>query len=207
MQKGFDNMDFLDEKIIEARRKEAQRNLDIRKDGLIVNGEKIEFQETTLFQGKMMFLLPVSFVDMPQKIAKIKYPSEQRPQIIKTDLLGSTNFAFNLFDQGIKAEQMESAADGMKAILKKVNPANIFYESGTEPLGNSMLSWFEFKGHGIDTQIYYIIFLTSIDGKLMHGIFNCAIKDMENWKEATFQVIRSIQDRTEKLIADKDKEG
>ena len=82
-------MEFLDEKIIEARRKEAQNKLDIRKDCLIVNGEKIEFQETPLFQGKMTLLLPISFVDMPQKVAKIKYPSEQRPQIIKTDLLDS----------------------------------------------------------------------------------------------------------------------
>ena len=190
-------MDFLDEKIIEARRKEAQKGLNIREDGLIVNGEQIDFQEMLLFHEKMTILLPTSFVDMPQKIARIKYPSEQRPQIIKTDLLGSTNFAFNLFDKTIKPVQMQSAADGMKSILKKVNPANIFYESGTEPLGETMLSWFEFKGHGIDTQIYYIVFLTSIGGKLMHGIFNCAVADMEAWKEAAFQVIRSIQDRTE----------
>ena len=190
-------MDFLDEKIIEARRKEAQKELNIREDGLIVNGEQIDFQEVLLFHEKMTILLPTSFVDMPQKIARIKYPSEQRPQIIKTDLLGSTNFAFNLFDKTIKPVQMQSAADGMKSILKKVNPANIFYESGTEPLGETMLSWFEFKGHGIDTQIYYIVFLTSIGGKLMHGIFNCAVADMEAWKEAAFQVIRSIQDRTE----------
>lgn len=190
-------MDFLDEKIIETRRKAAQKELNIREDGLIVNGEQIDFQETLLFHEKMTILLPTSFVDMPQKIARIKYPSEQRPQIIKTDLLGSTNFAFNLFDKTIKPVQMQSAADGMKSILKKVNPANIFYESGTEPLGETMLSWFEFKGHGIDTQIYYIVFLTSIGGKLMHGIFNCAVADMEAWKEAAFQVIRSIQDRTE----------
>ena len=190
-------MDFLDEKIIEARRKEAQKELNIREDGLIVNGEQIDFQEMLLFHEKMTILLPTSFVDMPQKIARIKYPSEQRPQIIKTDLLGSTNFAFNLFDKTIKPVQMQSAADGMKSILKKVNPANIFYESGTEPLGETMLSWFEFKGHGIDTQIYFIVFLTSIGGKLMHGIFNCAVADMEAWKEAAFQVIRSIQDRTE----------
>lgn len=99
-------MDFLDEKIIEARRKEAEKELDIRKDGLIVKGEKIEFQDTPLFQEKMSILLPTTFVDMPQKIARIKYPSEQRPQIIKTDLLGSTNFAFNLFDKAIQPAQM-----------------------------------------------------------------------------------------------------
>ena len=190
-------MEFLDKTIIEARRTEKQKNLNIREDGLIVNGERLDFQDTPLFQEQMMILLPTTFVDMPQKIARLKYPSEQRPQVIKTDLLCSINFAFNLFDKDIKPVEIQSAADGMKSLLKKVNPANIFYDGATEPLGETMLSWFEFKGHGIDTQIYYIMFLTSIGGKLLHGIFNCAIADMEVWKEAAFQVIRSIQDRTQ----------
>ena len=40
--------------------------------------------------------------------------------------------------------------------------------------------------------------MTSIGGKLMHGIFNCAVADMEIWREAAFQVIRSIQDTSDK---------
>lgn len=189
-------MEYLDEQIIELRRREKTSSEDIHGEGVTINGELVKFQETLLFKEKMSIWLPESFVNMPAKIARIKYPSEQRPQIIKTDLLGSTNFAFNLFDQPIKPAQMQSAADGMQSILKKVNPANIFYESATEQLGGSNLSWFEFKGHGIDTQIYYIVFLTSIGGKLMHGMFNCAIADMEAWKPPAFQVIRSIQDKT-----------
>ena len=101
-------MDFLDEKIMEMRRQEKQKELNIREDGLIVKGEKIEFQDTTLFQEKMLILLPTSFVDMPQKIARLKYPSEQRPQIIKTDLLGSTNVAFNLFDKAMSRRSYQS---------------------------------------------------------------------------------------------------
>lgn len=189
-------MDYLDEQIIELRRKEKAHSEDVHGDGITINGELLHFQETPLFKGKMSIWLPESFVDMPSKIARIKYPSEQRPQIIKTDLLGSTNFAFNLFNQPIKPNQMQSAADSMRTILKKVNPANIFYENATEPLGETMLSWFEFKGHAMDTQIYYIMFLTSIDGNLMYGIFNCAIADMEEWKKPAFQAIRSIQDKS-----------
>lgn len=119
-------MEFLDEQIIELRRKEKAASEDIHGDGITINGELLTFKETLLFKDKMSIWLPESFVDMPSKIARIKYPSEQRPQIIKTDLLGSTNFAFNLFSKPIEPAQMQSAADGMKAILKKVNPANIF---------------------------------------------------------------------------------
>lgn len=189
-------MDYLDEQIIELRRKKKAEEANIHEEGVPIKGDLITFQEMLLFHEKMSIWLPESFVDMPQKIARLKYPSEQRPQIIKTDLLGSTNFAFNLFDQAIKPNQMESAADGMRTILKKVNPANIFYENATEPLGETMLSWFEFKGHAMDTQIYYIMFLTSIGGNLMQGVFNCIIADMEEWRKPAFQVIRSIQDKS-----------
>ena len=189
-------MEFLDEQIIELRRKEKAASEDIHGDGITINGELLTFKETLLLKDKMSIWLPESFVDMPSKIARIKYPSEQRPQIIKTDLLGSTNFAFNLLDSPVKPSQMQSTADGIQTILQKVNPANIFYENGTETLGKTTLSWFDFKGYGIDTQIYYIMFVTAIGGRLMHGIFNCAIADMEAWKDAAFQVIRSIEDKT-----------
>lgn len=190
-------MEYLDEQIIKQRQRQKNAEGDIySEDGVLIGGDMVKFRECRLFQEKVSLWLPESFVDMPMKIARVKYPSEQRPQIIKTDLLGSTNFAFNLFDKPIKPTQMKSAADGMRDIIKKVNPANVFYEDGVEPLGDTQLAWFEFKGHGIDTQIYNIVYITSIGGKLLHGIFNCAIADRDEWRGPAFQVIRSIKDRT-----------
>lgn len=192
-------MEYLDEQIVKLRHQSKLEGQDIYGTGLSIKGEPVRFRETELFQGKMTIWLPDTFVDMPSRIARLKYPSEQRPQVIKTDLLGSTNFAFNLFDKIIRPDQMQSAAEGMKSIIKKVNPANIFYSGETEPIGDTQISWFEFKGHGIDTQIYYIVFLTSIGGKLLHGIFNCAIADMEEWKNPVLQVIHSIQDNAKEV--------
>lgn len=192
-------MEYLDEKVIELRRQaKAGEACDIN-TGVSIDGILVEFEETLLFEDKMSILLPKTFVDMPLKVAKIKYPSEQRPQIIQTDLLGSTNFAFNLFDKPIRPNQMESAADGMRDMIKKVNPANIFYEKGCEPLGDTNLCWFEYKGHALDSQIYYIVYITSIGGNLLHGIFNCAIADKDSWRDAALQVIRSICDLTKEV--------
>ena len=63
-------------------------------------------------------------------------------------------------------------------------------------MGDSKLSWFDFKGYAIDTQLYYIYYLTSIGGNLFHGIFNCMMEDMQEYKEPAFLSIRSIRDRT-----------
>ncbi len=184
-------MEFMDEEIIKMRHRNRKISLE---DGVYIKGEFIEFEEVKLFDDKMAITLPKTFIDMPRRIAQIKYPSNQRPQIIKTDLLGATNFAFNLFEQPVKKEQLKEVATTFKQMIKKVHPANIFYEEKTECIGDMSVCWFDFKGYAIDTQVYYIYFVSVIDGKLLHGIFNCMIEDLVEYKEVAFLVMRSIQD-------------
>ncbi len=185
-------MEYMDKEIIEMRNKNRKKSLE---DGIYIKGEFVEFEDVSLFDNKMTIKLPKTFIDMPMKIASIKYPSNQRPQIIKTDLLGATNFAFNLFDQKVEDNQLSGVASSFKALIKKVNPANIFYEEKTEELeGGELISWFDFKGYAIDTQIYYIYYVARIDGKLLHGIFNCMIEDLKEYKEVAFMVIKSIKE-------------
>ncbi len=184
-------MDYMDEEIIKMRQRNRKISLE---DGVSIKGEFIEFEEVKLFDDKMVIALPKTFIDMPKKIAEIKYPSNQRPQIIKTDLLGATNFAFNLFDQPVEKEQLQEVATTFKQMIQKVNPANIFYDQQVEPLEDSSIAWFDFKGYAIDTQVYYIYFVTVIDGNLLHGIFNCMMEDVEEYKEVAFLVMKTIRD-------------
>lgn len=186
-------MEFMDEKIIELRNQNKPICLE---DGVYRKGEFLEFEPCKLFEEQMEIMLPKTFVDMPMKIAQIKYPSNQRPQIIKTDLLGTTNFCFNLFEQPVKSEELREAAKTFKNMIKKVHPANVFYDYKTEDLNDTKISWFDFKGYAIDTQIYYIYYVTAINGKLLHGIFSCMREDMEEYKDIAFLVMKSIKDRS-----------
>lgn len=187
-------MEYLDEEILELRNK--NKKAITLEDNIDIKGEPIEFEECKLFDESMEIMLPKTFVNMPMKIAKIKYPSENRPQIIKTNLEGSINFAFNMFKQPVKAEELGDVAKTFEDIIKKVNPANVFYDKATEDIGNTKVSFFDFKGYAIDTQIYYIYYVTSIGGNLLHGIFSCPIADMEEYKGIAFMVMRSIKDLT-----------
>lgn len=184
-------MEFKDEKIIELRNQTKKISLE---DGVYIKGELIEFEPCKLFEEQVELMLPKTFVDMPLKIAQVKYPSNQRPQIIKTDLTGATNFCFNLFEQPVKSEELREVAKTFKNMIRKLNPANVFYDYKTEDLGETKISWFEFKGYAIDTQIYYIYYVTVINKKLLHGIFSCIREDMEEYKEIAFMVMKSIKD-------------
>lgn len=193
-------MKELDEEIIELRRKKKEAEFQDISKGVYINNEMFEFKQQVIYEDKMSIMLPVNFVSMPEKMAKIKYPSESRPQIIKTDYSGAVNFTFNLFDTAICPNQIQGACDTMKKIIKNMNPAYIFYEQKTEECRNTVCSFFDYKSYAMDAHVYNLVYVTSIGGKVMQGTFNCRFQDMEQWKNAAIQVKNSILDLTEEKV-------
>jgi len=59
------------------------------------------------------------------------------------------------------------------------------------------LGWFEFKSYGLDKNVYNLMFITRIDGKMLHGGFNCDYDDTLEWRDAAHQMIASIRDTAE----------
>ena len=45
--------------------------------------------------------------------------------------------------------------------------------------------------------MYNIMYVTPIKNKVMHGVFNCLYKDIEEWKEYALQAIKSIKESVE----------
>lgn len=185
--------DFFDEKILEYRRQARKTEFSTLATGMYIQNEKITFSEVGLFNNQVVIMLPDSFVDMPIGYAKIKYPSEQRPQIIKTSLDTSVNFAFNLFNMKIDDSQIQNATKQFKDIIAKVNPAYVFYHFviENEP---KVLGWFDFKSYCVDANAYNVVFLTVIKNKLLHGMFSCLYKDALEWQDVLPQILRSIRE-------------
>lgn len=189
--------EFLDEKILEYRRlarKVQYSNLDT---GMYIQDELVQFERVDLFQKKMSIMLPTTFVNLPSNLAKLKYSSEQRPQIIKTSLDTTVNIGFNLINEKLLDSQIEALMIQIKSALKRMNPAFPFFDSRIEkePIA---LGWFEFKNFGYDKDVYNLMFITRIDGKALHGVFNCPYEDALEWRDAAHQMMASIKDHTRK---------
>nr|WP_317358984.1 hypothetical protein [uncultured Tyzzerella sp.] len=186
--------EFLDEKILEMKNiKNKLENTNI-KNGVYIKEEFVKFEEFKLFNNSMSVFLPNSFIDLPENMKKVKYPSEHRPQIIKTSLDTSVNFCFSLLPLPIKNEQTKEAIKQFKTIIKRVNPAYIFYDLKEEQIGDKTVSWFDFKSYGVDFPMYNIMYIIPIRNKVMQGVFNCLYKDIDEWKEYAMQVIKSIKE-------------
>ncbi len=187
------SMEFLDQEIVEIRRLKRLRD----ENKFYIKGEVLALHEVILFDKKMKILLPSTFTDMPLEVAKKKYPSENRPAIIRTNAGGDVNFSFNLLDQKLEPSQLEEVNNHFYDVIKQINPATIFYDKKVEVVNDKTFAWFDFKGYAIDAEIYYIYFVTTIHGQLLHGIFNCIIQDRDEFLKVVFHCIHSVDEWTE----------
>lgn len=189
--------EYMDEKIVAQKRLAEKSKYSTVDTGMYIEDELVNFCPVELFGGKMRVMLPEAFTDMDPEIATIKYPSAARPQVIQTNAAGSINFTFSHFAaQPLRQEQVKDAAAQFKTLIRRVHPANVFYDMKEEEVGGNTLWWFDYKGYAVDDQTYNLVYLVSVDGRMMHGVFNCVFRDIEEWKPAAMQVMLSVRDLT-----------
>ncbi|SFR87210.1 hypothetical protein [Anaeromicropila populeti] len=165
--------------------------------GFLIKEEFFEFKRYYFFDKKMSVMLPDKFEDLPELLVKLKYPSEQRPKIIKSNKEGGINFTFNYLEEvSIPEEEVKYITDAMKNGIKNINPAVVLGEEDIIDVDKTKLSWFEFQSHAFDGVLYNIMYCIPIQGKMMHGVFNCLIQEKDAWKPVVMQVIGSIMDET-----------
>ena len=114
-------MEYLDEEVLKFRNHLKRDTYNSIEGGVYIGDEIVPFKEVMLFDEKVKIMLPDTFVDMPSAIVKLKYPSEQRPQIIKTSLDTAVNFTFSLFNQELEESQVGRGIEQCREIIRKVN--------------------------------------------------------------------------------------
>nr|WP_207717110.1 hypothetical protein [Clostridium beijerinckii] len=185
----------VDEKILdyinEAQKREAKK--DICNETIKIGNRYYEFEEKDFFNEKLKMYIPKDFEDMPEAARKLKYPSENRPEIIKSNEDGSITFTLNIIDSPLDEERVGELKDGMKMIIKKTNPANVFYEDGIIEVDSKNIGFFEFKSYAIDDSLYNLMFLFEFEEKTLMGTFSCRYSDYEEWRDVAFQVLKTIK--------------
>jgi len=187
-------MEFFDEKVIELRQKEKEKGYTTLETGIYVNRELVEFASEKLFDEQVEIVLPTSFIDMPQAVAKVKYPSEYRPPIIKTSLDGTANFTFNLFDILIEGpDGLEEVAAHFQLVLKQVNPLLKIHNYEEMTCEERYYRLFSYKSYGLDMQMYNLICVTPIKDKILQACFNCPSEERELWEHIAQQVFLTMR--------------
>jgi len=186
---------MVDEKILDfinaAEEKEARK--DIQNGPIKIGNRYYEFGETEFFNEKLRMYIPKDFEDMPLKARKHKYSSENRPDIIKCNESGSICITLKRINSPLDEENVGKLKDGMKVIIKKTNPANVFYEDGVLEVDSKNIGFFEFKSYAIDDSLYNMMFFLEFEGKTLMGTFSCKHRDSKEWRDIGFQIIKTVR--------------
>ena len=185
--------EYQDEKILaqrQAREKEKHQTL---ADGMYVGDTLVEFVRIPMFDREISVVLPKTFIDLPKDIADLKYPYINRPQVIKTSLDSRVNYCLSHFiDERIAPDHTLLVAEKVRDMAKRANPSLEFMDMEKLEHARFPTSWYDFKSHAIDGQLYNIVFIASVYERLLHGLFNCPYEEKEKWKPIAFQMITAI---------------
>lgn len=184
----------IEEEMIRAKNAYKKESYGTLEEGYRMNGTLVTFEKVEIFNGTICIMLPDTFTDLPLEYAKLKYPSEQRPPVIKSNAEGDVNFTFNLLPVPIPKGKGGEFRDQMSQAIKRFQPSNVFFETKEwEQEENQMeAAWFDYKSHGIDEKLYNLVYFIPIGEKVLHGVFNCSMTKAKLWKPVVEKIIESI---------------
>ena len=149
------------------------------------------YQEIPEMMLKMM--LPKGIIPLSSYSKKIKYPDENRPDIILTVPDDETiNFLYDRFKDRITAEELPDILRGIQVVLKRMDPASVFYQNGKVHSKLSDVFWFDHSTVALDDHIYNIMYVLCLYDTLLLGGFCCLQKYRKQWKGLVLQMLDTI---------------
>ncbi len=188
MSKGY-----IDEKIIPMKL-ETDNSISMSlEDGYYISGKLETFTKALYFNDSVSIYNPSSFIDMPDEIKEIKYPTSFRPEIIKTNLAGDVNLSLSLLEEGKDAD-IETLLSDLRSLLSKAHKGIRFLEAKKlNKEGFVEINCFDFILPGIDEKIYHMMGMGKTDRQIIQVIFNCMEPDANSWKKAVIDIFQNIE--------------
>lgn len=185
-------MTYTDEEILEKREQRKKETYTTLEEGLYLGGEVVSFERKELFE-LFSIMLPAEWKQMPPEYAKVKYPSEFRPQIILTTDDLEVNMGFTVFSEKVQCDDMGELTERIRSVIHRDNPNYLIYACETLPEVKGC--WFSFRSHAMDSDLYNMLLLLSVKNRLVQGSFNCPYRDYTEWKKAVLMMWDSIKER------------
>lgn len=184
-------MTHLDEEILEKRERKKKEIYTTLEKGIYLDGKIVHFERKELFDS-FSIMLPDSWGQMPVEYAKIKYPSEFRPQIILTTADLGINMGFTKFTESVQSDDIEEMTERIRSVIHRANPNYLLYSC--ERLSEVKGCWFSFRSHAMDSDIYNMMLTVPVRGRIVQGSFNCPYKDYTDWKKVVLMMWNSIME-------------
>ncbi len=178
---------------VKCREKQAERRQ--ISDNVQIGLNRIPLYREVLFEGKFSIMLPEIMLDMADKYKRIKYPNQNRPQVIKTDFNGDATITFSLLPVSDTENALDISAQMGKLYgdMKKVWKQCVFYDMGQVEAEELPVAWMDFRLFCIDGSIYNLLFMFQVEEQVVLGNFHCSFPQYDIWKPVILKLLTTIQ--------------
>ena len=160
--------------------------------GYYIEGRLETFSKEQYFDDLLSIYIPESFIDLPDEIKEIKYPTNFRPEIIKTNLAGDVNLSISLVKVSEDTEVKTLVTDFKSLLSKAHNGIKFLTYDELEKEGCVKMYCFDFIIPGIDERIYHKTGLGKIGRETVQVMFNCREPLSWTWKKAVNDILQNI---------------
>ena len=146
---------YYDKQIIPLKVRNSEAETMSLDTGYYIEDRLETFIKEQYFDKLLSIYTPDSFIDMPKEIREIKYPTNFRPEIIKTNLAGDVNISISLIKVSEDTEVKTLVTDFKNLLSKAHNGIKFLEYDELEKEGCVKMYCFDFIIPGIDERIYY----------------------------------------------------
>ena len=184
---------YYDKQIIPLKVRSSEAESMSLDTGYYIEGRLETFSKEQYFDDLLSIYIPESFIDMPDEIKEIKYPTNFRPEIIKTNLAGDVNLSISLLKVGEDMEIKTLVTDFRNLLAKAHNGIKFLEYDEFDNDGFVKMYCFDFIIPGIDERIYHKTGLGKIGRETVQVMFNCREPLAWTWKKAVNDILQNIK--------------
>ena len=146
---------YYDKQIIPLKVRNSEAEAMSLDTGYYIEGRLETFNKVQHFDDLLSIYIPESFIDMPKEIREMKYPTNFRPEIIKTNLVGDVNLSISLLKISEDMEIKTLVIDFKNMLSKAYTGIKFLEYDELEKEGCVKMYCFDFIIPGIDERIYH----------------------------------------------------
>ncbi|MDG1821785.1 MAG: hypothetical protein P8H25_00190 [Flavobacteriaceae bacterium] len=153
----------------------------------------IDLETKSLLNDKVELKIPKDFDIMSEELMKLKYSSDRRPTLVYSNESGGINVALNLTQNQANQQLIPTYKDNFVQTFKNLYPSAEWKGNGIKTINGKEVGYLELVTPAMDTEIYNLMFLTDLNGKLLLCTFNCTKKSIAEWTPIAKEIMNSLK--------------
>ena len=155
--------------------------------------DDMAFRSLKFLTGKVEVSVPEQLQLMDKKMFELKYPYENPTTTIA---YGDEDATVSLLISPRQDKATQADLPKYQQMLNNSfsnNPSIDFKKSEIKNINGRDFIVIEMITPAADTRVYNIMFVTSLEGKLLMNTFNCTVEKMKEWQPIAEKILSSVK--------------